>query len=112
MPKFKENRKKQTENKGIDQWLNFIENPEVINMDDKNKALGKAKKVLDQISKDTREQYLAELRQKYIMDQKAIEDAGFDKGIQQVAKNMKNEGISIEVICKVTGLTKQEIEKL
>lgn len=32
------------------------------------------------MSQDKNERYLAELRQKYIMDQKAIEDAGYDKG--------------------------------
>ena len=34
------------------------------------------------ISQDEHEQYLAELREKYIMDQKAIEDAGCDKGLK------------------------------
>jgi predicted transposase/invertase (TIGR01784 family) len=50
------------------------------------------------------------------MDQKAIEGAGFDKGMKQgielTAKKMKQENVSIDIICKVTGLTKEEIEKL
>ncbi len=41
-----------------------------------NKEIKKAKKVLEEISQDGKERYLAELREKYIMDQKAIEDAG------------------------------------
>ena len=53
---------------------------EQIKMDEKNKEIKMAKKVLEEISNDERERYLAELRQKYIMDQKAIEDAGFGEG--------------------------------
>lgn len=34
------------------------------------------------------------------------------KGIRKVAKNMKEEGYSVEEIQKVTGLTTEEIEKL
>ena len=47
-----------------------------------NKEIKKAKEVLEEISQDEREIYLAELREKYIMDQKAIEDAGYDKGLK------------------------------
>ena len=39
-------------------------------MNEKNKSVEKAKKILEEISSDERERYLAELRQKYIMDQK------------------------------------------
>ena len=49
---------------------------------DENVAIKKAQKELEKISSDEHERYLAELREKYIMDQKA------------------------------TGLTKEEIEKL
>ena len=65
-----------------------------------------------------------ELRQKYIMDQKAIEDAGYDKGYDsgtldgekkksiEIAKKLKSKKIDIEDIVEITGLTKEEIEKL
>ena len=108
--KYKENKKKQ-----VDSWLNFIENPEVVNMDE-NAAIKKAQKELKKISSDEHERYLAELREKYIMDQKATEDAGYYKGIKEgmisVAKKLLQQKISIEVISKATGLTKEEIEKL
>ena len=105
-------------------------------MKETNKEINKAKKVLEELSQDEHERYLAELRQKYIMDQKAIEDAGFDKGfkageeygmqqgIQQgmqqgihqekiaIAKNMKKQNIDIETICKITGLTIEEIKNI
>ena len=66
------------------------------------------------------------------MDQKAIADAGFDKGLAkgiekgiatgkkegrkdkavEIAKKMKNKGILLEEIEEITGLSKEEIEKL
>ena len=125
LPKF-EKYKEKTDNK-LNSWVKFIENPEVVDMKE-NKEVGKAKKVLEEISQDEHERYLAELRQKYIMDQKAIEGAGFDKGlkagieqgIQQgidqntnaIAKKLKEQNIDIEVISKVTGLSIKEIENL
>ena len=87
---------------------------------ERDKEVSKAKKILEEISKDEHERYLAELRQKYIMDQKAIEDAGFDKGLKvgieqgkrAIAKELKKQNVDISIISKTTGLTKEEIEKL
>ena len=81
-----------------------------------DKAIQKAREVLEEISKDERERYLAELREKYILDQKAIEDAGYDKGLKdgkkEIAKNLLKLNMSIEQIKEVTGLTEEEIKKL
>ncbi len=125
LPKFE--RYKGKTDKKLNSWVKFIENPEVVDVKE-NKEVSRAKKVLEEISQDEHERYLAELRQKYIMDQKAIEDAGFDKGfkageqhgmqqgIQQekiaIVKNMKKQNIDIETICKVTGLTIEEIKNI
>lgn len=70
--------------KELQPWIAFLENPkEVVEMSEKNAvAIKEAKKVLKEISEDERERYLAFLRQKYIMDQKAIEEAGYDKGLE------------------------------
>ena len=93
-------------------------------MKENNKAIKKAKEVLEQISQDEHERYLAELREKYIMDQKAIADAGYDKGLVRgkeigekkekikIAKKLKNMNIEIKQIEEATGLTKEEIESL
>ncbi len=115
MKKYKEKEEK-TE---LDLWLKFLENQGVMKMGE-NKSVDKAKKVLEEISQDERERYLAELRQKYIMDQKAIADGGYDKGLEQgekntkleIAKKMKHKKISVEEIIDITGLSKEEIEKL
>ncbi len=137
LPKF--NRYKAKTDQRLNSWVRFIENPEVVDMKE-NKEIGKAKKVLEEISQDEHERYLTELRQKYIMDKKAIADAGYDKGLKagieqgikqgikqgveqginegakqekiDIAKNMKKQKITNETICKVTGLSIEEIKDL
>ena len=51
------------------------------------------KKVLDEISQDEHERYLAEMREKYILDQNATEAAGYDKGLKEGHKKGIEEGI-------------------
>ena len=89
-------------------------------MENADESIKKAKEVLDEISEDEHEQYLAHLREKYIFERQGIEEAGFDKGVLQgsrkekceIAKKMKENNIDIEIIIKCTGLTKEEIEEL
>ena len=40
------------------------------------------------------------------------EKKGISKEKNEIAKKMKEEGLDVEIIVKVTGLTKEEIEKL
>ena len=129
LPKY-EKYKDKTENEKLNKWIKFIKEPGGIEMGD-DKEIKKAKEVLEEISQDKRERYLAELREKYILDQKAIEDAGYDKGLREgmtqgiaqgkkeekekileIAKNLLKINMLIEQIEEVTGLTKEEIEKL
>ena len=125
LPKY-EKYKERTQNKKLNKWIRFIEELGGMEMGE-DKAIQKAKEVLEEISKDKRERYLAELREKYILDQKAIEDAGYDKGlkdginqerieqkkkINKIAKNLLKLKMSIEQIKEVTGLTEEEIKKL
>ena len=117
LPKFKKYKEK--EDNKLNSWVKFIEEPEVVDVKE-NEEIGKAKKVLEEISQDEHERYLAELRQKYIMDKKAIEDAGFDKGLEtgiqqrtiDIAKKLKKENVDINIISKTTGLTEEEIKSL
>ena len=118
LPKFNKYKEK-TNNNILNSWVNFMNETVVENMED-NKALSKAKKVLEEISQDEHERYLAELREKYIMDQKATEDAGYDKGLKagieqnkiDIAKKLKEQDVDISIISKVTGLSVTEIENL
>ena len=89
-----------------------------------NKEIVMAKKVLDEISQDEHERYLAEMREKYILDQNATEAAGYDKGLKEghkkgveegkkeIAKKMLEEKLDIELIEKITNISKEELKKM
>ena len=100
-------------------WLIFLENPEserVARKMEENENLKEAVEKLDRISEDEKMQRIIELREKAIRDEHAIYAKGIDDGAEkeklQIAKNMLKENISIDVIIKITGLTKEEIENL
>ena len=104
------------ENNTLKAWLEFINNPEVKpKMGDKEELI-KAREILEDMSRTKRERYLAEQREKWIMDKHAIHDAGYDKGLHdskmKIAKKLKEKNIDIDIIMETTGLTKEEIEKL
>lgn len=82
----------------------------------KNEDIKKANEVLEEIQEDKREQYLAHLRLKYILDKKATEEYGYERGLKEKEKkviiNMHKMKIKIEDICKAVNLTKEEVEKI
>ena len=115
----------------LKEWLQFLENPEskeVLNYMENNKNMKEAKEKLDTMSEDDRIRKLAELREKAILDKKEIEYTGYCKGkedgkkegikegknktLKTIIENMKKEGIEIENIIKLTGLSKEEIDSL
>ena len=128
------------EDKELLDWLYFLDNPEsekVKNIMKTNKELKEAGEKLNKISQDEKLRKIAELRQKAIMDEKAIfrrgqeigseerlwerqrravlrkvKKNGLEKGKKDVAKKMKQENIDLELIIKVTGLSKEQIEDL
>ena len=89
-----------------------------------NKEIEEAVVIIKEMTEDEKLERLAFLRQKAIMDEKAIYAAGLDKGeikgreagIKEnqieVAKKMKEKNIDINIIEEITKLTKEEIEKL
>ncbi len=97
-----------------------------------NDEINNAKEVLKEISQDERERRLTELREKYRMDQNAIMKAGYDKGLKagieqginqgieqgvnqekkEIAKRLLKMKMSINQIMEVTGLTKEDIERI
>lgn len=121
LPKFK---KKCTRiSKAVEEWLTFINVKRIgeMNMPDfKNKMVQKAMKELETLSGDEEQRRLAELRDKAIRDendgrtyereQGKIE--GKLEGKTEIVKNMLKNKLDIELICKVTGFTKQEIEQI
>ena len=99
----------------LDKWLYFIKHledfqniPEVFKDEVFVQAFEKA-----EIAKYTeRERTEYEESLKIYRDYKNTIDTAFDEGINKVAKNLKKEGTEIELIIKVTGLTKEQIDKL
>ena len=107
----------------LSKWLEFLKDPEserVIEMMKEDEELQEAGEKLKIISKDEELQKLAEIREKAIMDEKAIyslvikegKEQGRAEGIQETARKMLEEKIEISTIMKITGMTKEELENL
>ena len=89
-----------------------------------NVEIKEAKKQLDEIKKSKYEQELAEYRMKELLDKKAIEEYGFDSGMEkgikqginkekiEIAKKLLKKGTPIEEIIELTELTEEEIKNL
>ena len=91
-------------------------------------GIEKAIETLEDVSSDEAKESIAELRQKYIMDRKSeirtAKEIGVKEGLEEgmekgsknekieIAKKMLNENMKIEVIERITGLKKTEIEEL
>lgn len=114
---------KEKEQDNLLDWLYFLENPKSERVTEKmkeNENLKEAVKKLDNLSEDEKMQRIADLRQKAIMDEKAIYEKGLEKGIMEgsqkekieIAKKMLELKIDKETIAEATGLTEQEMEKI
>ena len=118
---------KGSEDEKLKEWLNFLENPEskeVQGYMKRNENMKAAREKLNEISKDEKVRRIAELRQKAIMDEKEAEYTGYCNGLEEgikqgieqrnieIARSMKEEGIDIKHIIKVTVLSEEEINTL
>ncbi len=127
LPKIKEKK----EEGELKKWILFLENPEgeeTKKMAEKDEEIKEAIEALEEISADKEKVRIAELREKYIADRESelatAEEKGIKQGIEQgkkqgniekgieIAKKLKLKNMSIEEISEITGLTKEEIEKL
>ena len=81
-----------------------------------NEKVKKAEEELEYLSGDEAERRIAYLRETAEIDRKYAMTAARDQGrIEEkieVAKKMLAENMDINLIIKITGLTKEEIEKL
>ena len=128
IPKFE--KKNPEANTKLEQWLWLLAGrEEKLEMArKKNKEIDKAIDIIDQMSMDEKEWNLYISRQRAIWDyntgmrtarEKGLEE-GREDGIKEgaklekleIAKNMLKKGIDIQTIEEITGLTKEEIEKL
>ena len=109
-----EERNQESNDKLLD-WLYFLINPNSRRVKEKmaeNEELKEAKEKLDKITEDERMQQLAWWREKAIYEENTRINSSYKRGIRDTAKKMKEKNISIETIVEITGLTKEEIEKL
>jgi predicted transposase/invertase (TIGR01784 family) len=84
-------------NKSLAVWSKFILDPNNIKERDMsdNENLKEAKQKYDAILADEREKELAELRLKYIMDEQATEEYGYNRGLEEGEKKGKEIGEKI-----------------
>ena len=113
LEKIEENN--QESNDKLLDWLYFLINPNSRRVKEKmeeNKELKEAKEKLDKITEDARMQQLAWWREKAIYEENTRINSFYRKAKKEDAKKMKEEKIPTETIMRITGLKKEEIEKL
>lgn len=121
IPKFIQE-KRGTETK-LEQWIQFIgyiTEKGVKEAMEKNKVIKRAKEELENLSGNDEIRRLAELRDKAIRDEKTnlrgAKEEGIRKGRKdekiETARKMLQKNMKIDEIEEISGLTKNEIEKL
>ena len=96
----------------------FLLNPENVGDEDmhENEELKLAKEELERIKQNEKDQRLAELRMKYILDQNSIRSSGFREGKKKtqfkIAEKLINLNMPIEQIIEITELTEEEIKSI
>ena len=97
------------------QWVMFLEDPnskEVKEIMEKNEDVKKAVITVREMSADEEMERLAELREKAIKDEKALYNTGIREGKREIALKLLSKNMKTEEVAELTGLTKEEIEKL
>ena len=104
-------------------WVNFLQTPEILDNDiikPNNKELEKAIEKLEYISKNQQEKYIIDAFNDYERDyyndlnyekEEGLKEGEKNKSIE-IAKNMLKEGLDVNLISKLSGLTIEEVEKL
>ena len=118
---LKEYKKDKTNQKA--QWMLVLDNPdsrEVKEIMKENKDIKECVITVKEMSEDEKMQRLAFLRQKAIMDEKAIRRAGYKDGVEQglkqgaieIAKKLIKEGKDVKYISDLTGIDEEEINEI
>jgi len=120
--------------KALLNWCRFITSPESLEesiMKENDKIL-KAKEVLDRLNDNEEERKIAYQRQRAIRYQNALRESGYDEGFEvgkekgledgikqgveqgkkDIVRKMLDNNINIDMIIKITGLTKEQIENI
>ena len=116
LPKYK--KKTQSEFTKLDQWMCVFTNRkgEMMLAEKENKEIKKAMNTLDYISSDPKER---ERHNSVIMDEynrltseQNFFEAGKEEGIIETAKEMIKRKLPFDLICEITKLSKEEVEKI
>ena len=105
-------------------YLIVVNEKDEKNIKETKEAIKKAQENLEKISKDEHERYLAELREKYIRDQVAVQEYGYihgkeegreegrEEGKTELIKTMVKNGVSISQIADMLKIKVSEIEEM
>lgn len=113
MPKFlasKYNKKRK-----IDQWLLFLDysRKELLReIMEENENIKAAEEDLKKIQDDKHAQYLAWLREKYILETNTSRVEGIEEAKKEIVIKMLKENFEISMISRISGLSEEEIEKI
>lgn len=101
-------------NSKLEQWLWLLtgEDEKIEMASKENKTIEKVVEDLDEMSADENERLEAYKRKLEIIDYNTTMAQAEKKGKKEVAKKMKETGFEIKTIEEMTGLSKEEIEKL
>ena len=113
LPKFRKQHPDMNEK--INQWLAFIDDYDrgLIKMaEEKNETLKKARLQISYLTGDEEVKRMQWLEEKWEMDRASEVAYAKEEGKKELVKEMLKEKIDIETICKVSKLTKEEIEKI
>jgi predicted transposase/invertase (TIGR01784 family) len=120
MVKFRKLKSKDIINKPLERWLSYFdistpeeELKEIIKMDS---AISKTQELLDFVTQDKEFLRNYHLRAMAMSDWTTAVDTAVEKGAMQnkieIAKNMFNDGLPVEIIHKYTGLDMETIQAL
>ena len=99
----------------LDEWIDFLKTG---NIDDRYTAKGlpeaREKLRIDRLPDEERRAYIREMERRMVENDamKSSHIDGVDEGIKRVATNLKRDGMPIEKISQMTGLSEQDIESL
>ena len=118
LSKVKDEYEKNKQNKKA-QWALFINDPnnkEVGEIMKSNEDIEEAVVTVHKMTEDEKMRRIADLREKAILDEKAIRRKGYQDGEKNqkisIAKKLKDKGMQLDEIAEVTGLALEEIKEL
>lgn len=114
LEKFEKIDSKKQKEKELLNWCKFMLSPNEMEAKimEENKYIKKAKEELEKISQDEAERELAYRREKAIRDQNAVRTSGYNEGKKEIIQKMLDNGLDVNAIVKITGLTQEEINNI